>query len=161
LNTNKFTLIQVENQRMRMRIKGLDETIEILRSRSVELQKELEMAKLRAGIVAGMENKENEGAEAIGEQQFSAMIEGYLQEMEALKTKLIELNSTNEALRKQNHHFRLQLEQQGMATNSLPGSPYMPSGGGAPISQNSLIKSAKADIARAKALLGGYFCKNI
>uniref|UniRef100_A0A915LXU0 Kinesin motor domain-containing protein n=1 Tax=Meloidogyne javanica TaxID=6303 RepID=A0A915LXU0_MELJA len=131
-----------ENTRLTTRLKALDEKNNILNSRIIELTKERELSKFRGAL----ENKENDGSSSNEETQLSSIIQGYLQEIETLKSNIIEYEVTNETLRKQNQRFR-----DGM-NSSLYGSPYVHQ----PQSSNlteSLINQAREEIEMDKKAL--------
>uniref|UniRef100_A0A1I8C129 Kinesin motor domain-containing protein n=1 Tax=Meloidogyne hapla TaxID=6305 RepID=A0A1I8C129_MELHA len=131
-----------ENTRLATRLKALDEKNNILNTRIVELTKERELSKFRGAL----ENKENDGSSSNEENQLSSLIQGYLQEIETLKSNIIEYEVTNETLRKQNQRFR-----DGM-NSSLYGSPYVHQ----PQSSNlteSLINQAREEIEMGKKAL--------
>uniref|UniRef100_A0A914M1U5 Kinesin motor domain-containing protein n=1 Tax=Meloidogyne incognita TaxID=6306 RepID=A0A914M1U5_MELIC len=139
-----------ENTRLSTRLKALDEKNNILNSRIIELTKERELSKFRGAL----ENKENDGSSSNEENQLSSIIQGYLQEIETLKSNIIEYEVTNETLRKQNQRFR-----DGM-NSSLYGSPYVSQ----PQSSNlteSLINQAREEIEMDKKALNEAEAKSL
>jgi hypothetical protein len=69
----------------------------------------------------------------------------------SFSAKLIETESANEELRKQNQRYRVQAEQGGgTAAASLQNSPYAT---GHSVPTSMLIQTAKSEIARQKKVL--------
>uniref|UniRef100_A0A915E7G7 Kinesin motor domain-containing protein n=1 Tax=Ditylenchus dipsaci TaxID=166011 RepID=A0A915E7G7_9BILA len=144
--------LQHENNRLRTRIKALDETIDILRTRSIQLQQNLEMAKLGELGTAqeGGDNPSSNGEGAEKGSSITSAIRGYIEELEGLRVQLIEARSTNEELRKQNQRYRSHAAESG---NSVPTSPCMiNSTTAANNNTTSLIKAAKREIRQQKKL---------
>ncbi|KAL7072402.1 hypothetical protein ACQ4LE_008641 [Meloidogyne hapla] len=139
-----------ENNRLTTRLKALDETNNILNARIVELTKGGELNKLRGAL----ENKENDGSSSNEENQLSSLIQGYLQEIETLKSNIIEYEVTNETLRKQNQRFR-----DGMNI-SLYGSPYVHQAQSSYLTEN-LINEAREEIEMDKKALHEAEAKNL
>ncbi|CAK5089879.1 unnamed protein product [Meloidogyne enterolobii] len=139
-----------ENTRLSTRLKALDEKNNILNSRIIELTKERELSKFRGAL----ENKENDGSSSNEENQLSSIIQGYLQEIETLKSNIIEYEVTNETLRKQNQRFR-----DGM-NSSLYGSPYVHQPQSANLTE-SLINQAREEIEMDKKALNEAEAKSI
>ncbi|XP_067915116.1 kinesin-like protein KIF21A isoform X1 [Heterodontus francisci] len=80
------TMLQTENNNLRMRIKAMQETIESLRAR---------ITQLLSDQVNQILAKSGDGNEEI-----SAMIQNYIQEVEELRSKLFESEAMNENLRR-------------------------------------------------------------
>lgn len=72
-----FIHFQHDNTRLRTRIKALDETIDILRKRSVELQQELATYKISLADVPPGSDLEKDNIVSV--------VQGYLQELESLR----------------------------------------------------------------------------
>ncbi|XP_078798002.1 kinesin-like protein KIF21A isoform X3 [Oryzias latipes] len=80
------SMLQTENNNLRMRVKAMQETIDAQRARLTQLlSDQANQALAKAG----------EGSEEIG-----TMIENYIKEIEELRAKLLESESVNESLRK-------------------------------------------------------------
>ncbi|XP_048409691.1 kinesin-like protein KIF21A isoform X1 [Stegostoma tigrinum] len=80
------TMLQTENNNLRMRIKAMQETIESLRARITQLLSD------QVHQVLAKSGDDNE--------EISAMIQNYIQEVEDLRSKLFESEAMNENLRR-------------------------------------------------------------
>ncbi|XP_013396201.1 kinesin-like protein KIF21A isoform X2 [Lingula anatina] len=83
------TMLQTENNNLRTRIKALQETIDSLTARNVSVL--AERANLALSNISGEE----------GSDEISSLINGYLKEIEELRTKLMESEAMCETLRRQ------------------------------------------------------------
>ncbi|XP_064634867.1 kinesin-like protein KIF21A isoform X2 [Lineus longissimus] len=83
------TMLQTENNNLRKRIKAMQETIENLNAKNVQLLSE-----------RALQNITNISGDA-SQDEISKLIQGYIQEIEELRTKLVESEALCETLRKQ------------------------------------------------------------
>uniref|UniRef100_A0A8C7YP77 Kinesin family member 21B n=1 Tax=Oryzias sinensis TaxID=183150 RepID=A0A8C7YP77_9TELE len=81
------TMLQRDNDTLRLRVKAMQETIDHLNSR---------VTHLLANEVSSLLTKSGQGSEEIG-----TLIQNYISEVEELRTKLLESESMNETLRRQ------------------------------------------------------------
>ncbi|KAI1713253.1 kinesin motor domain-containing protein [Ditylenchus destructor] len=137
--------LQHENQRLRTRVKALDETIDILKARSIQLQQKFDMANINRDDGDEADNDATLCGENAGKNTISSTIRSYLEELENLRIQLFEARSTIDELRKQNNRYRSQAE-----SGSLPVSPYMMSTD----NSDALIKAAQEEIRKQKLLMG-------
>ncbi|KAI1708492.1 kinesin motor domain-containing protein [Ditylenchus destructor] len=137
--------LQHENQRLRTRVKALDETIDILKARSIQLQQKFDMANINRDENDEADNDATMCGENAGKNTISSTIRNYLEELENLRIQLFEARSTIDELRKQNNRYRSQAE-----CGSLPVSPYVMSTD----NSDALIKAAQEDIRKQKLLIG-------
>ncbi|KAF7638141.1 Kinesin motor domain-containing protein [Meloidogyne graminicola] len=129
-----------ENTLLTTRLKALDEKNNILNARNVEMTKERELSKFK-GLI---ENKENDGNSPNADNQLSSLIQGYLEEIENLKSNIIEYELIIEALRKQNQRFR----DQANGSYGYHGNQAQ-----SPILTETLISQAKEEIEMEKRAL--------
>uniref|UniRef100_A0A8C5I2I8 Kinesin-like protein KIF21B n=1 Tax=Gouania willdenowi TaxID=441366 RepID=A0A8C5I2I8_GOUWI len=113
-------LLQRESNTLRLRVKAMQETIDHLNTR---------VTHLLANEVSNLLTKSSEGNEEIG-----ALIQNYIQEVEVMRTKLLESEAINESLRRQVAHLT--------SRTPFPSSSLSP----AP----DVLRRAKMDIERLK-----------
>ncbi|KAI1720900.1 kinesin motor domain-containing protein [Ditylenchus destructor] len=121
-----------ENQRLRTQVKALSSTIEVMKAHAIQLQQKFATAKL-----SEMDDCDG-GASAIEMNPLRSCIE----EMETMRTQLIEARATIDELRKQSNRYK------AMAASGNYASPSRSLGLSTP-----LIKAAKRDIRKQKKLL--------
>uniref|UniRef100_A0A914DWM7 Kinesin-like protein n=1 Tax=Acrobeloides nanus TaxID=290746 RepID=A0A914DWM7_9BILA len=146
--------LQSEVNRLRTRVKALQETAEVLRGRNVTLQVELSRL-TSAGLIpsGGDENANPMNGDANDHDPIASTIRNYLEEIENLKTQLIEAHATSDELRKQISKMKSQFGV-GLISNSSSvfNSPVAAGGGGLVgySSTTAVIKAAKEEIEREK-----------
>ncbi|KAJ8393382.1 hypothetical protein AAFF_G00061040 [Aldrovandia affinis] len=123
------SMLQTENNNLRIRVKAMQEAIDAQRARLTQLlSDQANQALARAG----------EGSEEIGN-----MIQNYIKEIEELRAKLLESEAMNEALRKN--------LSRASTRSSLYGGPGMASSFLAPETQASdVIELAKKDLQKLR-----------
>ncbi|XP_030646391.1 kinesin-like protein KIF21A, partial [Chanos chanos] len=126
------TMLQTENNNLRVRVKAMQETIDALRARLTQLlSDQASQALSRAG----------EGSEEIGN-----MIQNYIKEIEDLRAKLLESEAVNENLRKN-------LSRASSRSSFYPGSgTFSPAllGPGPDKETSDIIEIAKKDLEKLK-----------
>ncbi|VDM40579.1 unnamed protein product [Toxocara canis] len=158
-------LLHADVTQLRVRVKALQETSEVLRARNVQLMVEKEEALRQDDGTESMNHKPQDEDDAISE-----TIRHYLDELETLRSALFESQATNEHLRRQ--VSRLKSATSGMCASTMsilgmpsgygsmssaPCTPTTPLPNGfAPLlnsAQNApstIIEEARADIERMK-----------
>ncbi|KAL3982081.1 Kinesin motor domain family protein [Acanthocheilonema viteae] len=158
-------LLQADVNQLRIRIKALQETVEMLRARNVQLLAEKDevctrMRNLKAqNQQPFIESITNETGEQEGD-AFGSTVRVYLDELESLRCALMESHATNEQLHQQMNRWK------AMATNNIPRMSVDRLANCAAIINDSsgnntesvvtstptfsLIQEAKADIKRMK-----------
>uniref|UniRef100_A0A8C7YRA6 Kinesin family member 21B n=1 Tax=Oryzias sinensis TaxID=183150 RepID=A0A8C7YRA6_9TELE len=116
------TMLQRDNDTLRLRVKAMQETIDHLNSR---------VTHLLANEVSSLLTKSGQGSEEIG-----TLIQNYISEVEELRTKLLESESMNETLRRQ------------MAR--LSSRSLFPDSSLSPAEMTDVLRRAKLDIERLK-----------
>uniref|UniRef100_A0AAX7V879 Kinesin motor domain-containing protein n=1 Tax=Astatotilapia calliptera TaxID=8154 RepID=A0AAX7V879_ASTCA len=116
------TMLQRENDTLRLRVKAMQETIDHLNSR---------VTHLLANEVSTLLAKSSEGNEEIG-----TLIQNYIREVEELRTKLLESESMNESLRRQ--------------VGRLSSRSPFPTSTLSPAEMTDVLRRAKLDIERLK-----------
>uniref|UniRef100_A0A915EFD2 Kinesin motor domain-containing protein n=1 Tax=Ditylenchus dipsaci TaxID=166011 RepID=A0A915EFD2_9BILA len=129
--------LQHENNRLRTRIKALDETIDILRTRSIQLQQNLEMAKLGELGTAqeGGDNPSSNGEGAEKGSSITSAIRGYIEELEDSESRT--------SVQKSRSRVRQQCATSPCMINSTTAANN---------NTTSLIKAAKREIRQQKKL---------
>ncbi|XP_033638364.1 kinesin-like protein KIF21A isoform X2 [Asterias rubens] len=89
------TMLQTETENLRQRVKAMQETIDSQTSRIAVLLAE----QARLGLSSKMTG-DGEG----GDEEMMTMVEGYIKEVEDLRSKLVESESLNAVLRRKNVH---------------------------------------------------------
>ncbi|KAH7714234.1 kinesin-like protein KIF21B variant [Aphelenchoides avenae] len=130
--------LQSEVNRLRTRVKALQETTEILRTRNVELQEKMARAAMH-GPADGESGTGEAAEDAIG-----TTIRHYLEEMENLRSQLIESQATSEDFRKQ--LARLKSLQGQLSFHASPFAAPIPATG----ANQALIQMAKDEIEEHK-----------
>uniref|UniRef100_A0A8C5I477 Kinesin motor domain-containing protein n=1 Tax=Gouania willdenowi TaxID=441366 RepID=A0A8C5I477_GOUWI len=124
-------LLQRESNTLRLRVKAMQETIDHLNTRVTHL----------------LANEVTEGNEEIG-----ALIQNYIQEVEVMRTKLLESEAINESLRRQVAHLTSRTPFPSSSLSPAPGHPLGSSP--APMSMEAemtdVLRRAKMDIERLK-----------
>uniref|UniRef100_A0A3Q2W9Q7 Kinesin-like protein KIF21B n=1 Tax=Haplochromis burtoni TaxID=8153 RepID=A0A3Q2W9Q7_HAPBU len=132
------TMLQRENDTLRLRVKAMQETIDHLNSR---------VTHLLANEVSTLLAKSSEGNEEIG-----TLIQNYIREVEELRTKLLESESMNESLRRQVGRLSSRSPFPTSTLSPAPGHP--PGSSPAPMSMEAemtdVLRRAKLDIERLK-----------
>ncbi|KAM3877962.1 LOW QUALITY PROTEIN: kinesin-like protein KIF21B [Diretmus argenteus] len=132
------TMLQRENDTMRLRVKAMQETIDHLNTR---------VTHLLANEVNTLLTKSGEGNEEIG-----TLIQKYIREVEEMRSKLLESESMNESLRRQ--VSRLSSHSQFPSSTLSPAPGHPPGSSPAPKSMEAemtdVIRRAKLDIERLK-----------
>ncbi|KAK6321798.1 hypothetical protein J4Q44_G00087740 [Coregonus suidteri] len=133
------SMLQRENDTLRMRVKAMQETIDHLNTR---------VTTLLANEVSTLLAKSGEGNEEIG-----ALIQNYIREIEELRSKLLESESMNECLRRSVTRLSSRSPFSASSShNSTPG-PH-PLGSSPSLSMEAemtdVIRRAKTDIERLK-----------
>ncbi|KHN75016.1 Kinesin-like protein KIF21A [Toxocara canis] len=170
-------LLHADVTQLRVRVKALQETSEVLRARNVQLMVEKEEALRRSEALKKLAREsEDDGTEAMNhkpqdeDDAISETIRHYLDELETLRSALFESQATNEHLRRQ--VSRLKSATSGMCASTMsilgmpsgygsmssaPCTPTTPLPNGfAPLlnsAQNApstIIEEARADIERMK-----------
>uniref|UniRef100_A0A8C7YMJ3 Kinesin-like protein KIF21B n=1 Tax=Oryzias sinensis TaxID=183150 RepID=A0A8C7YMJ3_9TELE len=119
------TMLQRDNDTLRLRVKAMQETIDHLNSR---------VTHLLANEVSSLLTKSGQGSEEIG-----TLIQNYISEVEELRTKLLESESMNETLRRQ---------MAPLPPATPPGSSPVPISMEAEMTD--VLRRAKLDIERLK-----------
>ncbi|XP_028302467.1 kinesin-like protein KIF21B isoform X2 [Gouania willdenowi] len=131
-------LLQRESNTLRLRVKAMQETIDHLNTR---------VTHLLANEVSNLLTKSSEGNEEIG-----ALIQNYIQEVEVMRTKLLESEAINESLRRQVAHLTSRTPFPSSSLSPAPGHPLGSSP--APMSMEAemtdVLRRAKMDIERLK-----------
>uniref|UniRef100_A0AAX7TND9 Kinesin motor domain-containing protein n=1 Tax=Astatotilapia calliptera TaxID=8154 RepID=A0AAX7TND9_ASTCA len=117
------TMLQRENDTLRLRVKAMQETIDHLNSRVTHL----------------LANEVSEGNEEIG-----TLIQNYIREVEELRTKLLESESMNESLRRQVGRLSSRSPFPTSTLSPAPGHP--PGSSPAPMS----MEAEMTDVLRAE-----------
>uniref|UniRef100_A0A0R3RJQ7 Kinesin-like protein n=1 Tax=Elaeophora elaphi TaxID=1147741 RepID=A0A0R3RJQ7_9BILA len=157
-------LLQADVSQLRIRIKALQETVEMLRARNVQLLAEKDEVYARMHISkshdqqASIEVNTNEG-EQEGD-AFGSTVRVYLDELESLRCALMESHATNEQLHQQMNRWKAMVANNTlrMPVDCLANCAAVIndlSGNNAenvvtPTPTFSLIQEAKADIRRMK-----------
>ncbi|XP_068576192.1 kinesin-like protein KIF21B isoform X6 [Cebidichthys violaceus] len=132
------TMLQRENDTMRLRVKAMQETIDHLNTR---------VTHLLANEVNTLLTKSSEGNEEIG-----ALIQNYIREVEELRSKLLESEAMNESLRRQTVRLSLRSPFPSSTLSPAPGHP--PGSSPASLSMEAemtdVLRRAKMDIERLK-----------
>uniref|UniRef100_A0A1I7VVP7 Kinesin-like protein n=1 Tax=Loa loa TaxID=7209 RepID=A0A1I7VVP7_LOALO len=158
-------LLQADVSQLRIRVKALQETVEMLRARNVQLLAEKDEIHSRMRFPENqnrqvcIESTSNEGGKQ-EDDAFGNSVRVYLDELESLRCALMESHATNEQLHQQVNRLK------AMAANNTPRMPvdYLAncadiingsSGNDAErvitsTPSSSLIQEAKADIKRMK-----------
>eukprot|EP00095_Tigriopus_kingsejongensis_P007989 maker-scaffold269_size230758-snap-gene-0.23 protein:Tk07989 transcript:maker-scaffold269_size230758-snap-gene-0.23-mRNA-1 annotation:"kinesin-like protein kif21a-like" len=128
------TMLSRENQNLRTRIKAMQETIDVLTSKNSQLLAEKEVGKW---IQDGSNT------------DLTSVIQGYLQEIEELRSKLCESEKLCEVLRKDNARAKKMSTSYGYSPikGGMDSSFQIPEGEEMSFSVQELIKVAKKDIA--------------
>ncbi|XP_043977332.1 kinesin-like protein KIF21B isoform X3 [Gambusia affinis] len=132
------TMLQRENDSLRLRVKAMQETIDHLNTR---------VTHLLANEVSTLLTKSSEGNEEIG-----TLIQNYIREVEELRSKLLESEAMNESLRRQVARLSSRSSFPASALSPAPGHPP----GSSPISMSmeaemtDVLRRAKLDIERLK-----------
>uniref|UniRef100_A0A3B4AHG7 Kinesin motor domain-containing protein n=1 Tax=Periophthalmus magnuspinnatus TaxID=409849 RepID=A0A3B4AHG7_9GOBI len=121
------SMLQRENDTLRLRVKAMQETIDHLNSR---------VSHLLANQVSHLLTKASEGNEEIG-----ALVQNYIREVEELRSKLLESEAMNESLRRQLTR---------LSTRSPFPSGSAPGPVGMETEASDVIRRAKLDIERLK-----------
>ncbi|XP_065290019.1 kinesin-like protein KIF21A isoform X3 [Dermacentor albipictus] len=103
------TMLQTENNNFRTRIKALQETIERLTVKNTEL-----LAEQAAGAFVGHGDSDNDDS-------VKNLIQGYLKEVEELRTKLMESEEVCAQQRKQLQRYQARLSITGNTTVAVSG----------------------------------------
>ncbi|XP_061583678.1 kinesin-like protein KIF21B isoform X1 [Cololabis saira] len=131
-------MLQRESDTLRLRVKAMQETIDHLNAR---------VTHLLANEVSTLLTKSSEGNEEIG-----ALVHNYIQEVEGLRTKLLESESMNESLRRQMTRLSCRSPFPTSVLSPAPGHP--PGSSPAPMSMEAemtdVLRRAKMDIERLK-----------
>ncbi|XP_078804249.1 kinesin-like protein KIF21B isoform X4 [Oryzias latipes] len=132
------TMLQRDNDTLRLRVKAMQETIDHLNSR---------VTHLLANEVSSLLTKSGQGNEEIG-----TLIQNYIREVEELRTKLLESESMNETLRRQMARLSSRSLFPDSSLSPAPGHP--PGSSPVPISMEAemtdVLRRAKLDIERLK-----------
>ncbi|XP_055017002.1 kinesin-like protein KIF21B isoform X1 [Boleophthalmus pectinirostris] len=121
------SMLQRENDTLRLRVKAMQETIDHLNSR---------VSHLLANQVSHLLTKSSEGNEEIG-----ALVQNYIREVEELRSKLLESEAMNESLRRQLTRLS--------SRAPFPSGPT-PGPVGMETETSDVIRRAKLDIERLK-----------
>ncbi|KAK7915957.1 hypothetical protein WMY93_011718 [Mugilogobius chulae] len=121
------SMLQRENDTLRLRVKAMQETIDHLNSR---------VTHLLANQVSHLLTKSSEGNEEIG-----ALVQNYIREVEELRSKLLESEAMNESLRRQLTRLS---SRAPFPSGSAPGPVVME------METSDVIRRAKLDIERLK-----------
>ncbi|KAG9332371.1 hypothetical protein JZ751_015014 [Albula glossodonta] len=128
------TLLQRDNDTLRLRVKAMQETIDILNARVTQL----------------LSNQASELLAQTGEQnpEIGALIQNYIREIEEIRSKLLESEAMNESLRRS-------LSRLSSARSSLaPPTPGLPMGSSPSVSMETemtdVIQRARLDVERLK-----------
>nr|XP_015198128.1 PREDICTED: kinesin-like protein KIF21B isoform X4 [Lepisosteus oculatus] len=130
------SMLQKENDTLRMRVKAMQETIDALNNRVTQLlSNEVNLLLAKTG----------DGNEEIG-----ALIQNYIREIEELRSKLLESEAMNESLRRNVSR----LSARSPYPSSQGASPGLPAGSSPCVSMETevsdVIRRAKQDIERLK-----------
>ncbi|XP_008318497.1 kinesin-like protein KIF21B isoform X3 [Cynoglossus semilaevis] len=133
------TMLQRENDTLRLRVKAMQETIDHLNTR---------VTHLLANEVSSLLAKSGENNEEIG-----SLVQNYIREVEELRSKLLESEAMNESLRRQ--ATRLSSRSPFTSSSTLsPGLGHPPGSSPAPKSMEAemtdVLRRAKLDIERLK-----------
>ncbi|VDN01661.1 unnamed protein product [Thelazia callipaeda] len=106
-------LLQADVSQLRIRIKAMQETLEMLTARNVQLLAENSEIRAQMGILRDQNCHESHGDVSIeskkeGNNGLSDVIRVYIGELESLRCSLMESNATNEQLRQQLNHWKTQ-----------------------------------------------------
>ncbi|NXX97641.1 KI21B protein, partial [Centropus bengalensis] len=130
------TMLQKENNALRMRVKAMQEAIDAINNRVTQLMSQ------EANLMLA---KAGDGNEAIG-----ALIQNYIREIEELRTKLLESESMNESLRRSltrvsaRHPFSMgSSPASGLAGLCSPAAPVE-------TEASDVLQRAKQDLERLK-----------
>ncbi|XP_024282213.2 kinesin-like protein KIF21B isoform X2 [Oncorhynchus tshawytscha] len=133
------SMLQRENDTLRMRVKAMQETIDHLNTR---------VTTLLANEVSTLLAKSGEGNEEIG-----ALIQNYIREIEELRSKLLESESMNECLRRSVTRLSSRSPFTSSSSHSSTPGPH-PLGSSPSLSMEAemtdVIRRAKTDIERLK-----------
>ncbi|XP_015198128.2 kinesin-like protein KIF21B isoform X3 [Lepisosteus oculatus] len=130
------SMLQKENDTLRMRVKAMQETIDALNNRVTQLlSNEVNLLLAKTG----------DGNEEIG-----ALIQNYIREIEELRSKLLESEAMNESLRRNVSR----LSARSPYPSSQGATPGLPAGSSPCVSMETevsdVIRRAKQDIERLK-----------
>ncbi|KAF5902586.1 kinesin-like protein KIF21A isoform X3 [Clarias magur] len=123
------SMLQMENQNLRVRVKAMQETIDIQRARLTQLLSDQANQALA---------KVGEGSEEIGN-----MIQNYIKEIEDLRAKLLESEAVNENLRKN-------LSRASTRSSFYGGTPAFSLGPDPSQETSDIIELAKKDLEKLK-----------
>ncbi|XP_038153999.1 kinesin-like protein KIF21B isoform X3 [Cyprinodon tularosa] len=132
------TMLQRENDSLRLRVKAMQETIDHLNTR---------VTHMLANEISTLLTKSSEGNEEIG-----TLIQNYIREVEELRSKLLESEAMNESLRRQVARLSSRSSFPASALSPAPGHPQ----GSSPVSlsmeaeMTDVLRRAKMDIERLK-----------
>ncbi|XP_061688758.1 kinesin-like protein KIF21B isoform X2 [Syngnathoides biaculeatus] len=132
------TMLQRENDTLRLRVKAMQETIDHLNTR---------VTHLLANEVSVLISKSSEGNQEIG-----TLIQNYIREVEELRSKLLESEAMNESLRRQAARFTSRTPFTSSCLSPAPGHPP----GSSPLvmsmeaEMTDVLRRAKLDIERLK-----------
>uniref|UniRef100_A0A3Q2P050 Kinesin-like protein KIF21B n=1 Tax=Fundulus heteroclitus TaxID=8078 RepID=A0A3Q2P050_FUNHE len=132
------TMLQRENDSLRLRVKAMQETIDHLNTR---------VTHLLANEVSTLLTKSSEGNVEIG-----TLIQNYIREVEEIRSKLLESEAMNESLRRQVARLSSRSSLPASALSPAPGHPP----GSSPVSMSmeaemtDVLRRAKLDIERLK-----------
>lgn len=131
-------MLMAEISAIKIRLRAQQETIESLRAKNVQLLAERDCHEFKR-----TDNAEKNDQD---ESEFVNLVGRYVGEIEDLRTKLCEAESTCEILRRQVNSSRLSLKAENSPSNI--DSPNRAFGGG-----QSVLEAAKADIERLRTKL--------
>ncbi|XP_061545073.1 kinesin-like protein KIF21B isoform X4 [Phycodurus eques] len=132
------TMLQRENDTLRLRVKAMQETIDHLNTR---------VTHLLANEVNMLISKSSEGNQEIG-----ALIQNYIREVEELRSKLLESEAMNESLRRQAARLPSRTSFTSSCLSPAPGHPP----GSSPVvmsmeaEMTDVLRRAKLDIEKLK-----------
>lgn len=134
------TMLQADNNNLRIRLKALQETVEHLTTSNAEILAEKELGKWISS---------NENSDA-GDLDINAIVRGYMVEIEKLRTKLLESEHTCEVLRKSLSRSQARLSMSPVHNQSI--SVALDDFYGSTVDTDDgvqdLIETAKQDITR-------------
>ncbi|EJW75370.1 hypothetical protein WUBG_13722, partial [Wuchereria bancrofti] len=146
-------LLQADVSQLRIRIKALQETVEMLRARNVQLLAEKMKDVQEYVFLRVMISKEKEG------DAFGNAVRVYIDELESLRCALMESHATNEQLHQQmnrwkaiaaNNAPKMHIDYLANCAAVISNSSGNNAGRVTPTPTFSLIQEAKADIKRMK-----------
>ena len=89
------TMLQTENNALRERIKILQDTVDGLRVHNIQLLADMEVAKIKIGENKDDNGEGDEGGANSTEDAMAAVIKKYVEEIEELRSKLLEAEATH------------------------------------------------------------------